>query len=130
MIAVTGGTGTVGRHTVRAVAHAVRHHVAVSIVGIERVPYSHYEAKVAQERVVREGGVPAVLLGRAAVRPQRALVLPLAAAWALFSVLHLTFHSGHLGGLGTDDAIVQTVGLAAVLAPSGLVAVMSRRLPP
>jgi uncharacterized protein YbjT (DUF2867 family) len=36
----------------------VRHHVAISIVGIEKVPSSYYEAKVAQERVVREGGVP------------------------------------------------------------------------
>jgi uncharacterized protein YbjT (DUF2867 family) len=36
----------------------VGHHVAVSIAGIERVPYSYYEAKVAQERVVRDGGVP------------------------------------------------------------------------
>ena len=36
----------------------VGHHVAVSIAGIERVPYSYYEAKVGQERVVRDGGVP------------------------------------------------------------------------
>ena len=36
----------------------VRHHVAISIVGIERIPHSYYEAKVAQERAVREGGVP------------------------------------------------------------------------
>jgi uncharacterized protein YbjT (DUF2867 family) len=36
----------------------VGHHVAVSIVGIEKVPYSYYEAKVEQERAVRGGGVP------------------------------------------------------------------------
>ena len=72
----------------------------------------------------------AVLLGWAAVRPQRALVLPLSGAWALFSIIHIAFHTGNLGGLGTGDAIVQTIGLAAVLAPSGLAAVMSRSLPP
>ncbi len=36
----------------------VAHHVAISIVGIERVPYGYYAAKVAQELAVREGAVP------------------------------------------------------------------------
>ncbi|MEV7288293.1 SDR family oxidoreductase [Streptomyces sp. NPDC093252] len=37
----------------------VRHHVALSIVGVDRVPdYGYYLAKVAQERAVRESGVP------------------------------------------------------------------------
>jgi uncharacterized protein YbjT (DUF2867 family) len=39
-------------------AAGVRHHVAISIVGIDRVPYSYYEVKLAQEALVREGGVP------------------------------------------------------------------------
>jgi uncharacterized protein YbjT (DUF2867 family) len=36
----------------------VGHHVGVSIVGIDRVPYAYYEVKLAQEAVVRGGGVP------------------------------------------------------------------------
>jgi uncharacterized protein YbjT (DUF2867 family) len=36
----------------------VAHHIAVSIVGIDRVPYAYYEVKLAQEAVVRDGGVP------------------------------------------------------------------------
>ncbi|MGC5038743.1 SDR family oxidoreductase [Streptomyces sp. DT190] len=37
----------------------VRHHVALSIVGVDRVPgYGYYEAKVAQENAVRDSGVP------------------------------------------------------------------------
>ncbi len=40
----------------------VRHHVAVSIVGCDRVPMAYYEAKVAQEEVVAAGSVPWSLL--------------------------------------------------------------------
>ncbi|MGW3989545.1 SDR family oxidoreductase [Streptomyces sp. NPDC004830] len=37
----------------------VRHHVALSIVGVDQVPgYGYYEAKVAQENAVRDSGVP------------------------------------------------------------------------
>lgn len=36
----------------------VAHHVAISIVGIEQVPFSYYEAKLAQEAAVRQAGVP------------------------------------------------------------------------
>lgn len=36
----------------------VAHHVAISIVGCDRVPWSYYDAKVAQEDVVATGGVP------------------------------------------------------------------------
>jgi len=36
----------------------VRHHVCVSIVGIEDVPMGYYRVKVEQERVVENGGVP------------------------------------------------------------------------
>jgi uncharacterized protein YbjT (DUF2867 family) len=37
----------------------VRHHVGLSIVGVDQVPgYGYYEAKVAQENAVRGSGVP------------------------------------------------------------------------
>ncbi|MDQ1014087.1 SDR family oxidoreductase [Streptomyces afghaniensis] len=37
----------------------VRHHVGLSIVGVDQVPgYGYYEAKVAQEKAVRGSGVP------------------------------------------------------------------------
>ncbi|MDC0767597.1 SDR family oxidoreductase [Streptomyces sp. HD] len=37
----------------------VRHHVTLSIVGVDQVPdYGYYLAKVAQEQAVRDGGVP------------------------------------------------------------------------
>jgi uncharacterized protein YbjT (DUF2867 family) len=37
----------------------VRHHVALSIVGVDQVPgYGYYRAKVAQEEAVRSSGVP------------------------------------------------------------------------
>lgn len=40
----------------------VGHHVAVSIVGCDRVPIAYYRAKVAQERAVESGAVPWTLL--------------------------------------------------------------------
>lgn len=41
---------------------AVRHHVLLSIVGIDRVPLPYYGAKLAQERVVEQGPVPWTIL--------------------------------------------------------------------
>jgi uncharacterized protein YbjT (DUF2867 family) len=50
-----GGT----RRLLAAEAQAgVAHHVGVSIVGVDHVPYPYYEIKLAQESVVRGGGVP------------------------------------------------------------------------
>ena len=40
----------------------VRHHVALSIVGIDRAPYGYYAAKLAQEGAVETGGVPWTIL--------------------------------------------------------------------
>ncbi|MBI3241548.1 MAG: NAD(P)H-binding protein [Chloroflexi bacterium] len=40
----------------------VAHFIHVSIVGIERIPFPYYEAKVAGEAVVRGGGVPYTIL--------------------------------------------------------------------
>jgi len=40
----------------------VRHHVAISIVGCDRVPQPYYKAKVAQEQALASGAVPWTLL--------------------------------------------------------------------
>ena len=39
-------------------AAGVRHHIALSIVGVENLESSYFRAKVAQERVVRTSGIP------------------------------------------------------------------------
>ncbi|WP_448003428.1 SDR family oxidoreductase [Agromyces bauzanensis] len=39
-------------------AAGVRHHVCLSIVGVDRAPYGYYAAKLAQERAVEAGEVP------------------------------------------------------------------------
>ncbi|MYW48547.1 NAD(P)H-binding protein [Streptomyces sp. SID161] len=48
------------RHLIDAEKKAgVRHHVTLSIVGVDQVPdYGYYRAKVAQEEAVRDSGVP------------------------------------------------------------------------
>ena len=68
----------------------------------------------------------ALLFAWAAIRPARALVAPLAAAWSLFSVLHLSWHSAHLEAFGTADAVAQTASLAAVLAASAVAVHLAR----
>lgn len=40
----------------------VRHHLALSIVGVDRAPYGYYAGKLAQERAVHSGRVPWTIL--------------------------------------------------------------------
>ncbi|MEC3916001.1 SDR family oxidoreductase [Nocardia sp. CDC160] len=53
-----------GVHTLLAAEQRadVGHHVEISIVGCEQVPFSYYRTKVAQERVVTQGPTPWTLL--------------------------------------------------------------------
>ena len=54
---------TTSRHLLRAEHEAgVRHHVLLSIVGIDRVPSGYYEGKLHQEAVVAAGQVPWTIL--------------------------------------------------------------------
>lgn len=69
----------------------------------------------------------ALLLAWAALRPSRELVVPVCSAFALFSALHLAWHAGHLGGMTTLDAVLQTASLAAVLVASAGAAVLAAR---
>ena len=55
--------GAVTRHLLEAEkAAGVGHHVALSIVGVDRAPYGYYAGKVLQERLVTEGDVPWTIL--------------------------------------------------------------------
>ncbi|MGA5303603.1 SDR family oxidoreductase [Nucisporomicrobium flavum] len=57
--AAVGFFDKAGRTLLEAEARAgVRHHVTLSIVGIDRVKTGYYQGKLRQEAVVREGGVP------------------------------------------------------------------------
>ena len=50
---------TSGRHLLAAEAAAgVRHHVALSIVGIDRTDNGYFRAKVAQEKLIKASGIP------------------------------------------------------------------------
>jgi hypothetical protein len=72
----------------------------------------------------------ALLFAWAAARPSPALVVPLCAAWTLFSALHLVWHVAHLEDFPASDAIAQTVGLAAYVAATGAAIVLSSRSRP
>ncbi len=51
------------RRLLQAAAQAgVRHFVYVSIVGVEKIPYYYYQAKLAAEQVVEQGSVPWTIL--------------------------------------------------------------------
>ena len=69
----------------------------------------------------------ALLLAWAAWRPSRELVVPVCTAFALFSALHLAWHSAHLDGFAAVDAVLQTGSLAAVLVASLGAVVLARR---
>ncbi|MFE3600645.1 SDR family oxidoreductase [Streptomyces sp. NPDC059142] len=50
---------SVGRHLLEAGERAgVRHHVALSIVGVDRVGHGYYQGKLRQEEVVKAGPTP------------------------------------------------------------------------
>ena len=68
----------------------------------------------------------AVLFAWAAVRPSRELVVPVALAWSLFSVIHFVWHVTHLDGFPVADAIAQTAALGIVLAGAAIAIALSR----
>src|SRR5436190_5794910 len=54
---------TAGRHLLAAEAAAgVRHHVALSIVGIDRSDNGYFRAKVAQEKLIVASGIPYTII--------------------------------------------------------------------
>jgi uncharacterized protein YbjT (DUF2867 family) len=54
---------TSGRNLLAAEAAAsVRHHVALSIVGIDRSDNGYFRAKVAQEKLIRTSGIPYTII--------------------------------------------------------------------
>lgn len=59
----------------------------------------------------------AIVLGWAAWRPERNLVLAAASGFILATVLHLVFHATHLDGFDTADAVGEIAGLASLLLP-------------
>ncbi len=59
----------------------------------------------------------AVVLGLAAWRPERLLVVAASAGFLTVAVPHLLFHATHLNGLATHEAIAQLTALASLLLP-------------
>jgi uncharacterized protein YbjT (DUF2867 family) len=55
---------TAGRNLLSAeISAGVRHHVALSVVGADRLPDSGYlRAKVMQEKLIKESGIPYTIL--------------------------------------------------------------------
>jgi uncharacterized protein YbjT (DUF2867 family) len=54
---------TSGRNLIAAeVAAAIRHHVALSIVGTDRSDNGYFRAKVAQERLIKASGIPYTII--------------------------------------------------------------------
>ncbi len=51
-------TGTTSHLLAAGLRAGVRHHVALSIVGVDRAPHGYYAGKLAQEQAVQSGQVP------------------------------------------------------------------------
>jgi uncharacterized protein YbjT (DUF2867 family) len=91
-------------------AAGVRHHVAVSIVGIDRVPYPYFEVKLAQEAVVREGGVPWSILRATQFHTLLSGAFAASARYGLLPGLHVPLQpvdpsevAAALAGLAEDE---------------------------
>lgn len=61
----------------------VRHHLAISIVGCDRVPLSYYAAKVAQEQAIAAGPLPWTVLRATQFHPLLDQVFTAAARWGV-----------------------------------------------
>jgi hypothetical protein len=59
----------------------------------------------------------AVVIGIAAWRPERLLVVATCAGFLTVSVPHLLFHVTHLGGFGAVDGAAEIAALASLLIP-------------
>jgi hypothetical protein len=70
-----------------------------------------------------------LLFACAAWRPSRALVVPVASAWAVAALLHAGYHTLNLDGVGTADAIALIALLVTVLALPVVAIVLARREP-
>jgi hypothetical protein len=68
----------------------------------------------------------AVVIGLAAWRPERNLVIAACAGFLTVSVPHLLYHVIHLNGLDTREAIAELSALASLLVPA-LVALWASR---
>lgn len=81
---------TAGRNLLAAEkAAGVKHHIALSIVGAERLPRSGYlRAKLAQERLIRESGIP-------------------------FTIVHSTQFFEFLGGIAQSATVGDTVTVSS-----------------
>ncbi len=63
--ATTNGRGDVAatRHLIESArASGARHLVYVSIVGVDRLPFGHYRAKLETERLIESSGLPWTIL--------------------------------------------------------------------
>lgn len=71
----------------------------------------------------------AVVIGLAAWRLERHLVIAACAGFLTVSVPHLLYHATHLSGFGEGDAIAEMAALASLLAPPVVALWASRRAP-
>ena len=81
------------------------------------------------EHLAREVGALylgfAVLFAWAALRPSRALIVPLAVAWIVAQVPHLVFHLKERGGLDTFDYVSQSGALVGFVVVAAALAFFS-----
>ena len=95
-----------GRLVTAARDAGVGHLLYVSIPGVDRIPYSYYQAKFAAEQVIASAGIPYTIVRAAQFQPfianlldglQRVPVLPLPRGWRLEPVA-VADVAGHLAG--------------------------------
>ena len=108
---------TSGKNLMAAEKEArVKHHVALSIVGADRLPDSGYlRAKVAQEKIIRESGIPYTI-----VRSTQFMEFLDGIAQAAMADGTARLPTGYLQPIASDD-VADFVAEAALAAPTNAI---------
>jgi uncharacterized protein YbjT (DUF2867 family) len=88
-------------------AAGVGHHVGVSIVGCEQVPFSYFQVKAEQERVIEQGPVPWTVVRATQFHELAAASLAAAARWRLLPLPRIqlqTVAAAEVAGVLADVA--------------------------
>jgi uncharacterized protein YbjT (DUF2867 family) len=92
-------------------AAGVSHVVHVSIIGIERIPFSYYQHKVAAEQVVRDSGVPWSIVRAAQFHPFIDAILGMLNRFPLVMPVPTDFQSQPIDVGETAARLVEVAGM-------------------
>jgi len=109
---------TSGRNLMAAEkAAGVKHHIALSIIGVDRLPESGYmRAKVAQEKIIREAGIPYTIVHSAQFME---FLSGIAQSGTVGNIVHLS--PAYVQPIASDDVADNMTTVATAAPINGIV---------